>query len=65
MYEIFRVLTNRDLLSPIIDIARLSNVAKKIDIIDIEIVYPNPDRRKFKLDEPILLNGEMAYQPQL
>ena len=65
MYEIFRVLTKRDLLSPIIDIAKPSNVAKKIDIIDIEIVYPNPDRRKFKLDEPILLNGEMAYQPQL
>jgi hypothetical protein len=38
MYEIFKVLTIRDLLNPIIDIAKPNNVAKKIDIKDIEIV---------------------------
>ena len=42
-----------------------NKVAKKIDIKETDTVKPRPDIKKFILDDPSLLNGETAYQPQL
>ena len=47
------------------EIVKPKSVAKKIEINDTDIVYPRPDSRKFKFEDPILLNGEMAYQPHV
>ena len=47
------------------EIVKPKSVAKKIEINDTDTVYPRPDNRKFKFEDPILLNGEMAYQPHV
>ena len=58
-------LTNFNLLNPTIDMRRPSSVAKKIEMIDTDIVNPSPEIKKLIFVDPNWLNGDIAYHPQL
>jgi hypothetical protein len=45
-------LTNFNLLNPIIDMRRPSSVAKKIEMIDTDIVNPSPEIKKLIFVDP-------------